>query len=371
MILRSKLLLSLALAGVLAFHFGCQDRNLGILQDSDDDDDKIQAALKLAAKGSKKAVAPLIGVLQDAESAPDLKVAAAFALGEIGDPAAVDPLSETLRSGMSSKVGCEAAKALGRIGDKKAIGVLFEAQANPPYMISPLGLLGELWHERSLVKDLEAEKALFEAYEPSVRERLPSVRWEAARSLAKIIDGNMTGIFEIELKQRQKWEDHLIAVVGGREAFESRPSHLRRMLKSLFCASDLDAKDLEGLENPESIREDYETAWRLRPVFRTYLVLMAIGGTSNKEWILEAFSSPHGLLSIERMALDLYASGHDEFEAAATSWATAHGKRIEYRAQTNIRIGDISTTAPVLLGGAKAPLGQGLPIRWGELRDSR
>lgn len=375
---KRRLLGVFLLTGLVALTNGCQDRNLRTLKEGETVDERVQAALKLAAKKSRKAVEPLVTILQSADSDAELKTAAAHALGEIGDPAAVDVLIAALSSGLDSKVGCEAAKALGRIRDNKAVEALFKAQAGYPFIFGPPGLASS---DESLIKNREAQWALYEAYE-STRSRRPAVRWEAARALALTIGGDPAALEEIERKQRREWEDLLIEVVGGRAEFDTLPLQIRRFIKSTFCVSDLTPEDLEGLElrdsrgqvisveDAEEIKKRYEKERRLKPVLRTYLILMALGEPENEDLILEAFTSPlTGILDLEPMALDLYASGHEEFRSAANSWAAARGKRIEVQAKTNIRIGGTSITAPVLLGGAKAPLGDGLPVRWGELRE--
>ncbi len=121
------------LIGLLGFFIGCQDRALHSLENEKSPENRIQAVMKLAEKKSRRAVKPLMAILESGDDEPDLKAAAAYALGEIGDSVAVDALINTLRTERNSKIGVEAAKALGYIGDKRAIEPLFDAQAGYPF----------------------------------------------------------------------------------------------------------------------------------------------------------------------------------------------------------------------------------------------
>jgi hypothetical protein len=94
--------------------------------------------------GDPRAVEPLIAALKDSGSAVGLHAAsnAASALGKIGDPRAVEPLIAALKDsndrvpcyaadalGKMSKVSvpCDAADALGKIGDPRSVGPLTAA----------------------------------------------------------------------------------------------------------------------------------------------------------------------------------------------------------------------------------------------------
>ena len=74
--------------------------------------------------GDPKAVDPLIASLKDDDER--LRASAAYALGALGDAKAVEPLAAALED-ESVLVAANAAEALGKLGDKKALGPLIEA----------------------------------------------------------------------------------------------------------------------------------------------------------------------------------------------------------------------------------------------------
>jgi HEAT repeat protein len=87
-----------------------------------DEDARVRsyAACALGEIGDPRAVDPLIYALQDEDEESDVRSGAARALGEIGDPRAVDPLVEALQD-EDENVRLRAAWALGEIGDARAI----------------------------------------------------------------------------------------------------------------------------------------------------------------------------------------------------------------------------------------------------------
>ena len=84
----------------------------------------LAAAEALGEIGDKRAVEPLIKALGDDD--PLVRDHAASALGEIGDKRAVEPLIKVLEDDVSD-VRMWAAYALGEIGDKRAVGPLIKA----------------------------------------------------------------------------------------------------------------------------------------------------------------------------------------------------------------------------------------------------
>jgi hypothetical protein len=82
------------------------------------------AAKALGEIGDPRAVEPLIVAIKYSNS--DIRMHSAYSLGEIGDPRAVDPLIAALKDDTGS-VRAYAAHALGQIGDPKAIDPLIAA----------------------------------------------------------------------------------------------------------------------------------------------------------------------------------------------------------------------------------------------------
>ncbi len=90
-----------------------------------DDSAKIDAAKALGEIGDPQAVDALINALADDNS--NVRGAAADSLGSIRDPKAVDVLMKVLKDDANASVRFSAAHALGYIGDPKASQVLVEA----------------------------------------------------------------------------------------------------------------------------------------------------------------------------------------------------------------------------------------------------
>jgi len=76
----------------------------------------------LADEDPAKALPPLLGALADKD--PRIRAAAAEALGEVGDPSAIEPLGKALASDADSNVREAAAEALGDVGSPNAIPML-------------------------------------------------------------------------------------------------------------------------------------------------------------------------------------------------------------------------------------------------------
>jgi HEAT repeat protein len=76
----------------------------------------MEAANALVGIGSKRAVLPLIKLLEEGSSS-DTRRAAAYALGFLADPRAIDPLVSTLQNRSEHRlVRAQAAEALGWLG---------------------------------------------------------------------------------------------------------------------------------------------------------------------------------------------------------------------------------------------------------------
>lgn len=165
-------------------------------------DATIRAAAVAALQGmGKEAVGHLIEALKDSHH--DVRIAAAEALGEIGDPDAVDPLIR-VSCDAREDVRIAAAGALGRIGDRRSIQPLISlfgdgyhgvrvaaADAVAAFGRDALGPLEEALGDPVPVVRVTAAKAigLIGATEsiPTLIEHLgdtaPEVRWSVARAL--------------------------------------------------------------------------------------------------------------------------------------------------------------------------------------------
>jgi HEAT repeat protein len=123
-----------------------------------------RAAEALAHLEDRRAVAPLIALLEDAASAD--RSAAATALGQLKDPRATAPLLDALAQS-DAELGGAAARALGRLGDTSAVPALIIQlkHLNAGVRSSAAMALGQLGDERALAPLIEA----LGDREPSVR----------------------------------------------------------------------------------------------------------------------------------------------------------------------------------------------------------
>lgn len=99
---------------------------------------------------------------------PQVRMGAAYTLGEIGDTRAVESLIPVLREDQEERVRTQAAHALGQLGDKRAIQPLIEALKDQDHSVRYAAIMA-LWK-------LEAKEAVpfickaFHDEHPSVRE---------------------------------------------------------------------------------------------------------------------------------------------------------------------------------------------------------
>lgn len=99
---------------------GDVDGLIEALNYQDDHNIRLAAASALGNVGNARAVDPLISALDDEQGVNEM---AALALGEIGDPRAVEPLTAKLND-ENWELRSSAAKALGKIGDDRAVDPL-------------------------------------------------------------------------------------------------------------------------------------------------------------------------------------------------------------------------------------------------------
>jgi HEAT repeat protein len=149
---------------------------------------RLHAVEALGKTRSRTAVQPLLAVLfNDADSA--VREDAIRALGEIGDPEAVEFLFIAMRDPALRTLAVE---ALGRIGDRRAVPVLIDVVAgtNPPDAPRAVAGCGDRWNEEVITQgaavralgaigDEAALPALVAALEPTF------TRAEASAALAK------------------------------------------------------------------------------------------------------------------------------------------------------------------------------------------
>lgn len=149
---------------------------------------RLHAVESLGKAKSRRAVAPLLTALfNDTDSA--VREDAVRALGNIGDPQAVEFLFATMKEPGLRTLAVE---ALGRIGDRRAVPVLIEVVRgeNPPETARTVAGCGDRWSEET-VTQAAAVRALGEMGDESALPTLAAAlgstftRAEAAAALAR------------------------------------------------------------------------------------------------------------------------------------------------------------------------------------------
>ena len=161
-------------------------------------------AIEALVEMGRPAVKPLIAALKDRYS--QRRQGAAVALGEIGDPRAVEPLITIALGDEDEEVRWAAAGALGRIKDPRAVEPLIAALRDEDRRIreGAARTLGK-------IKDPRAVKPLIVA----LRDEDPDVRRRAARALGWIKNLRAVTPLVAVLRDEDRWVRRRAAKVLG------------------------------------------------------------------------------------------------------------------------------------------------------------
>lgn len=167
-------------------------------------------AARMVGDCGKPAVLMLLRLLEDEDH--DVRHWAAMALGEIGDPRAVEPLSGLLLVDEDEGVRLEAARALVKLKDRRATEALVSALRDEKWVVrtwaaAALGEIGDLRAVEPLIAALDDNADL-------VRER-------AARALGKLKDTRAIGPLIAALKDKY-WGTRGEAVIALGEIRDPR-----------------------------------------------------------------------------------------------------------------------------------------------------
>ena len=149
---------------------------------------RLHAVESLGKTQSKRAVEPLLSVLfNDRDSA--VREDAVRALGEIGDPQAVEHLFTAMREPGLRTLAVE---ALGRIGDRRAVPVLIDVVTgtSPPKVTRTVAGCGDQWNEEAITQGAAARALGTIGDERAIPSLIAALgptftRAEAAAALAK------------------------------------------------------------------------------------------------------------------------------------------------------------------------------------------
>jgi hypothetical protein len=215
--------------------------------DDSDPDVRQAAARALGYLGDIRATIPLISALKDAHG--DVRAEVAMALGDLGDNRAIQPLLITL-SDSYAPVRTDAATALGMLG-RSAVRPLIEALQNTNAYIREgaawaLGDLGDTLAVEPLLKVLRDANVLVRAY--------------AARGLGTLGDKQaiqylMPLLFDVDVIVRA-WTCWALGQLGGKQAIPGLIvclSDKRRYSYQSRRICDIAARALEEIGTPEAL----------------------------------------------------------------------------------------------------------------------
>ncbi|NSW75431.1 MAG: HEAT repeat domain-containing protein [Candidatus Atribacteria bacterium] len=144
---------------------------------------------------------------------PQVRMGAAYTLGEIGDIRAVEPLITVLREDQEERVRTQAAHALGRLGDKRAVKPLIEALKDREHSVRYAAIMA-LW-------ELEAKEAIPYLIQ-ALHDEHPSVREIAAWVLGEMGDSRVVESLLASLSDEDpSVREDIVAALGKIRANEA------------------------------------------------------------------------------------------------------------------------------------------------------
>ncbi|HXN46192.1 MAG TPA: HEAT repeat domain-containing protein [Bryobacteraceae bacterium] len=289
--------------------------------------DAVDAAEALAAIGAP-AVGALIAALKNPDS--DVRWHAAVALGNSKDPRAVEPLAGTLEGADSPLLRSSAAGALGEIRDPRAVEPLARVLTDPSpdvrdHALSALGAIGA----PAVSPLLAALKSVH-----------PDVRRGAAEALSRCGDPRATGLLIGILKDTDSSVRAAavttLASIGAEElliaALNDRDSHIRQGA----------ARALGGKDSPRAIGFLLEAfkEHNSQVIAGAFPFFIKRGEPASEDALIQALDK----FGSEETVEAFLNCGNPALKAAATRWAQARGYSItkiatEFQTASNVRWG--------------------------------
>jgi HEAT repeat protein len=187
---------------------------------------------------------------------PQVREAAAEALGALGDPQAFETLLRVMAGDPEPAVRGQAAKALGMLGDRRAVDPLLEAlsqgRVGASWAAPALGALGDKKAVEPLHATLEDLDRQFQ------EERDDAEGRRASGSAIETLETNLSFLSELGYRKNRGAVLAALTELGGRKAERSVTKPRRSLAQRLPSTSDGSAHD-----HVESVRErtDDEAAY--------------------------------------------------------------------------------------------------------------
>ncbi len=256
-----------------------------------------------------RAVEPLINVLQDSDCPNAIRCSAALALAQIGDQRAVEPLFEAMDGDFLNSLGVSAALALSGMGDKRPveryIAALRKREHDQGRVAVVLGELGDPQALSALAAMLDRDD------------------WLAGRSAIQAI-GQIGGDRAVRILAARLIDEKLGKTAAETlEAMEWRPQTKQDRVNNLLVVGD------PAVTN--------EANW---PDVREVLLQHASSGDRRrmtfalkKSWVVRDRIAPDMIRLLQEdgtktMASAYYEHGSGEVGKAGSAWLRAHGYEI-------------------------------------------
>ena len=179
---------------------------LEVLQDENSSNLHRECIKALGEIKDKRAVEPLLNVLQKKEIS--LRQEAVKALGQIGDKKTVKPLISLLQNEDNSSLCGQTIRSLGSIKDKRAVEPLMEAlqreiqkprsEANAAFIIEVAGALGKIKDERAITHLVSLYNEYSTYLNNKIKNALLIINTERSKFYAAILNSDENELLKID-----------------------------------------------------------------------------------------------------------------------------------------------------------------------------
>lgn len=217
---------------------------------------RIRAVRTLGLIGDKRAVIPLMSLLNNQAQNYRLRMAAAESLGRLGDNHAVESLVGILRNEEESSIYLResSARALGMLGDLRAVDALLEVLNSKQGLRNKMNFLKErvIHTIGSLIRGDRAQKDVLSSLVLALNDDAPSIRQAAVEAIGELEDEQWVSVLIPRLSDNEPLVAEAavasIYELGGTAALErilqddDLPAQVKEDIEA-YLADDEEAED--------------------------------------------------------------------------------------------------------------------------------
>lgn len=189
---------------------------------------RTRAVKLLGVIGDRRAVIPLMSLLNNRQENYRLRMAAAESLGRLGDQHAVESLVGILRNDEESSVYLResSARALGMLGDLRAMDALLEVLNSKQGLRNKMNFLKEqaIQSIGNLLRGEQAEKDVMNSLVSALNDEAASIRQAAIEAIGELDDPQWISVLIARLRDKEPLvvETAVASIyqLGGDEALE-------------------------------------------------------------------------------------------------------------------------------------------------------